>query len=118
MPINSVQDTRDVEQTLNNILLESDDQARIRYIRYILEEKLDFEGADQLVSLAAANNGQLPADAHLVGSRSGVTVAYIPLDIAVTNRVTAAVVVAATRALAAALNDQLLRLFTRRTPAN
>jgi hypothetical protein len=114
MPITSVQDTRDVEQALEDILHESDTQARIRHIRYLLEEKLDFERADQLVSLATANNVQLPSDAHLVGRRAGVTVAYIPLDNAATNRVTAAVAIAVTRALAGTVNDQLLLFFTNR----
>ena len=114
MPVTSVQDTRDVEQTLNNILGEADNQIRIRHIRYLLEEKLDFEGADQLVSLTPANSDQLPTDAHIVGRRSGVTVAYIPLGNANTNRVTAAVAIAATRMLASALDDQLLLLFTNR----
>jgi hypothetical protein len=60
MPITSVQDTRDVEQTFNNILGEADNQIRLRHIRYLLEEKLDFERADQLVSLAPANNASFP----------------------------------------------------------
>ena len=114
MPITSVQDTRDVENTLDNILNETDSQARIRQIRSLFEEKLDFGRADQLVSLAPAGNDQLPADAHLVARRAGVTVAYIPLDNAATNRVTAAVAIAAGRVLAQALTDQLLLLFSNR----
>ena len=71
MPIAGVQGTRDVEQALNSILHEADNQARIRHIRYLFAEKLNFDPADQLVSLAPANNDQLSADAHLLARTRG-----------------------------------------------
>ena len=43
MPIAGVQGTRDVEQALNSILHEADNQARIRHIRYLFSEKLNFD---------------------------------------------------------------------------
>ena len=124
MPIVDVQDAGEVERALGAILEAADGAERLRLARRLFVETLDFDEANQLVSLAAAGNGQLPADAHLVARRDGVTVAYIPLTgnaqdgaapaNAAANRVTAAAVLAAARILADTLNDQLLLAVSNR----
>ena len=124
MPIVDVQDAREVERALGAILEAADGAERLRLARRLFVETLDFDEANQLVSLESAGHGQLPADAHLVARRDGVTVAYIPLTgnpqdgaapaNAAANRVTAAAVLAAARILADTLNDQLLLAVSNR----
>ena len=126
MPIVDVQDAREVERALGAILEAADGAERLRLVRRLFVETLDFDEANQLVSLESAGHGQLPADAHLVARRDGVTVAYIPLAgnppesvgaapaNTAANRVTAAAVLDAARILAATLNDQLLLAVSNR----
>ena len=114
MPIANIQDAREVEQSLHTILTESDTQARIRAIRSLFTETLDYYHADSKVSLHNAGNHQLPAEAHLIARRNGVSVVYVSLDSADTNRVTGAVVSVAAKALGNVIADNLLLLFTSR----
>ena len=114
MPIANIQDTSGVEQKLQDILSNSDVDGRLKAIRELFVEILDYDNADQLVSLESSGNAQLPKDAHVTARRDGVTVAYIPLDDAQTNRVNGIVVSAAAKTLGNILSDDLLLLFTNR----
>ena len=114
MPIANIQDAREVEQSLHTILTESDTQARIRAIRSLFTETLDYYHADSKVSLHNAGNHQLPAEGHLIARRDGVSVVYVSLDSADTNRVTGAVASVAAKALRNVIADNLLLLFTSR----
>ena len=99
MPIANIQDTSGVEQKLQDILSSSDVDGRLKAIRELFVGILDYDNADQLVSLESSGNAQLPKDAHVAARRDGVTVAYIPLDDASTNRVNGIVVSAAAKTL-------------------
>ena len=114
MPIANIQDTTGVEQKLQEILSNGDVDRRLQAIRELFVGILDYDNADQLVSLESAGNAQLPKDAHVAARRDGVTVAYIPLDDAVTNRVNGIVAAAAAKALGNILADDLLLVFTNR----
>ena len=114
MPIANIQDTSGVEQKLQDILSNSDVDGRLKAIRELFVGILDYDNADQLVSLESSGNAQLPKDAHVAARRDGVTVAYIPLDDASTNRVNGIVVSAAAKTLGNILSDDLLLLFTNR----
>ena len=114
MPIANVQDAREVEQSLRTILAESDIQTRIRVIRSLFTETLDYYHADSKVPLQNAGNHQLPAEGYLIARRDGVSVVYVSLDSADTNRVTGAAASAAAKALGNVIADNLLLLFTSR----
>ena len=114
MPIANIQDTTGVEQKLQEILSSTDVDRRLQAIRELFVGILDYDNADQLVSLESAGNTQLPKDAYLAARRDGVTVAYIPLDDAPTNRVNGIVASAAAKALGNILADDLLLVFTNR----
>ena len=114
MPIANIQDTSGVELKLQDILSSSDVDGRLKAIRELFVGILDYDNADQLVSLESSGNSQLPKDAHVAARRDGVTVAYIPLDDAPTNRVNGIVVSAAAKTLGNILSDDLLLLFTNR----
>ena len=114
MPIANIQDTIGVEQKLQEILSSADVDRRLQAIRELFVGILDYDHADQLVSLESSGNAQLPKDAHVAARRDGVIVAYIPLDDALTNRVNGIVVSAAAKALGNILADDLLLVFTNR----
>ncbi len=114
MPIANIQDTSGVELKLQDILSSSDVDGRLKAIRELFIGILDYNNADQLVSLESSGNSQLPKDAHVAARRDGVTVAYIPLDDAPTNRVNGIVASAAAKTLGNILSDDLLLLFTNR----
>ena len=114
MPIANIQDTTGVEQKLQEILSSADVDRRLQAIRELFVGILDYDSADQLVSLESAGNAQLSKDAHVAARRDGVTVAYISLDDAHTNRVNGMVVSAAAKALGNILADDLLLVFTNR----
>ena len=89
--------------------------ARLRAIHVALfVETLDFDPADQQMSINSAGNDQLPDEAHIVARRDGVSLVYIPLDNANSNRVTGAVASAAAKTVGNVLDDDLLLLFTNR----
>ena len=114
MPIANIQDTTSVEQKLQEILSSTDVDRRLQAIRELFVGILDYDNADQLVSLESSGNAQLPKDAYLAAHRDGVSVAYIPLDNADTNRVNGIVASAAAKALGNILADDLLLVFTNR----
>ncbi len=121
MPIANVQDAREVERSLGEILAAPDADAAARAIRTLFVETLDFDYADRLVPLQAGDVA-LPADARLLARRDGVSALYVPLTGAggnhvtnhVANHVTSAAASAAARAIGNAIDDQLLLLFTNR----
>ena len=114
MPIANIQDTSGVERKLQDILSSSDVDGRLKAIRELFVGILDYDQADQLVSLESSGNSQLPKDAHVAARRDGITVAYIPLDDAPTNRVNGIVASAAAKTLGNILSDDLLLIFTNR----
>ena len=114
MPIANIQDVKEVENNLQGIFDASSVNDRLRAIRTLFVETLDFEREDRLVSLEQAGNSQLPKEAHIVARRGGVSAAYIPLNDADTNRVTAGTASSAAKAMGNVLADDLLLLFTNR----
>ena len=114
MPIANIEDAKEVERSLHNILSATNNPARIREIRSLFTEILDYYHADSQVSLQNAGNHQLPAEAHIVARRDGVSVVYVSLDNADTNRVTGAIASAAAKELGNVIADNLLLLFANR----
>ena len=114
MPIANIQDAQEVEHSLQAVLTSPDIEARTQAIRALFVEILDYDYADQRVSLGSATNDQLPNEAHIVARRDGVSAVYVPLDEASSNRVTGAVASAAAKAIGNALADEPLLLFTNR----
>ena len=79
MPIADVRDFTEVQNRLNDILNEGDTEGRIRNIRTLFVETLDWHYSDRLISLNNARNHNLPSDAHLVASRDCISAVYVPL---------------------------------------
>ena len=114
MAIANIQDAQEVERSLQAILTAPDIDARIQATRTLFVEILDYDYADQRVSLESAGNNQLPTEARIVARRDGVSAVYVPLDEADSNRVTGVVASAAAKAMGNALADEPLLLFTNR----
>ena len=114
MPIANIQDAQEVEHSLQAVLTASDIAARTQAIRALFVETLDYDYADQRVSLGSASNDQLPDEAYIVARRDGVSAVYVPLDEAGSNRVTGAVASAAAKVIGNVLADDSLLLFTNR----
>ena len=114
MAIANIQDAQEVERSLEAILSVHDIDARIQAIRTLFVEILDYDYADQRVTLQPVSNQQLPEEAYIVARRGGVSVVYVPLDDANTNRVTGAAASAAAKAIGNVLADDPLLLFTNR----
>ena len=112
MPIANVIDAVEVEKRLDDILDKDDAERRVGHIRTLFVETLDWQYVDGLISLHNARNDNLPSDAHLIASRDGTSAVYIPLTGADTDRIAAATVNAAARALNDTLAGDLLLLFT------
>ena len=116
MPIANERDFTEVQNRLNDILNEGDTERRIRNIRTLFIETLDWQYSDGLVALHNGRDDNLPSDAHLVASRDGISAVYVPLlTDADTDRVTAAAVNVAARSLRDTLSDDLLLLLTNRS---
>ena len=114
MPIANIQDAQEVEHSLQAVLTSPDIEARTQAIRALFVEILDYDYADQRVSLESASNDQLPDEAYIVARRDGVSAVYVPLDEAGSNRVTGAVASAAAKVIGNVLADDSLLLFTNR----
>ena len=114
MPITNIRDTSEVEQKLQEVLSSTDIDDRLRALRDLFVGILDYDHDSRTVSLLDAGDSQLPEDAYLVARRDGVSVAYIPLDNPIANRVNGMAVSAAAKALANVLADDLLLVFTNR----
>ena len=114
MPIANIQDAQEVERSLQAILVTPDIESRTQAIRSLFIETLDYGYEDQRVSLESAGNNQLPEEAYIVARRDGVSVVYVPLDDAASNRVTGTVASAAAKTIGNVLADEPLLLFTNR----
>ena len=114
MPLANIQDAQEVEHSLQAVLTSPDIEARIQAIRALFVEVLDYDYADQRVSLGSDSNDQLPDEAYIVARRDGVSAVYVPLDGAGSNRVTGAVASAAAKVIGNVLADDPLLLFTNR----
>ena len=118
MPIADINDAHEVDEHLNRILAASDNAGSATAIRSMFVETLDWDYAHGIASLHGANDDALPRDARLLARREGCIAAYMPLHsgdnppVTPTNRITAATVNAAARALSADLGEDLLLLFT------
>ena len=113
MPIANIQDAREVEGSLRDILAASSADAASASIRTLFVETLDFDYAGQLVPLNGADTN-LPADARLLARRDGISALYVPLDEADGNNVTSAVASAAAKVIGDTIADEPLLLFTSR----
>ena len=113
MPIANIQDAREVERSLRDILSAPDADGAAQAIRTLFTETLDYDYADLRVPLNGADPN-LPSDARLLARRDGISALYIPLDRADGNRVTGAVASAAAKAIGDTIADEPLLLFTSR----
>ena len=114
MPIANIQDAHEVERGLQTILTAPDADGRAREIRKLFVETLDFDHADLLVALGAANDPNLPPDSRLLARRGGLSVLYIPLEQADDNRVKTTTASAAAKVIGDQIAEEPLLLFTNR----
>lgn len=85
-----------------------DDERRAQEARRLFVDRLDFGVVDNLIPLPSAAHPALPLDARRIAARDRVSLAYIPLH---ADRISAAAVHAAAKAIAANLADDLILLF-------
>ena len=114
MPIANVQDAREVERSLQDILSHPGADERAQATRALFLETLDFDYVDRLVPLSAANDPNLPNDARLLARRDGFSILHIPLEGADGDRVKTATASSAAKAVGDLITDELLLLFTSR----
>ena len=114
MPIANVQDAREVESSLQEILSATDADAAAQAIRTLFVETLDFEPYGETWVPLNDADPNLPSDARLLAHRDGFGVLYIPLDNAETNRITGATVSAAAKVIGDTIADEPLLLFNNR----
>ncbi len=114
MPIANVQDAREVESSLQEILSAPDADAAAQAIRTLFVETLDFEPYGETWVPLNDADPNLPSDARLLAHRDGFGVLYIPLDNAETNRITGATVSAAAKVIGDTIADEPLLLFNNR----
>ena len=113
MPIADVGDAREVERSMRAVLDSDNDEDRVRSLRSLFVEILDFQNVDRRVALKDASP-DLPDDARLLAQRDGFSVLYIPLDDAEGNRVKTATAQAAAKVMGDAIGDESLLIFTSR----
>ena len=113
MPIADVGDAREVERSMRAVLDSDNDEDRVRSLRSLFVEILDFQNVDRRVALKDASP-DLPDDARLLAQRDGFSVLYIPLDDAEGNRVKTATAQAAAKVMGDAIGDESLLIFTNR----
>ena len=112
MPVIDRQDASDVEQHIARIFGAGSTEERIREIRRLFVEKLDFEQSSGVVSLEDARASvELPAAAHQVASLQEAHVVYVHLD---TRRVRKAEASEAARLVSDRLRGDILTVFTNR----
>ena len=114
MPIANIQDSREVESSLQTILAAPDADGAAQAIRTLFVEILDFDHANLLVPLGATSGPNLPADARLLAQRDGISALYIPLDHTAGNRVTGTVASDAAKIIGDTITDEPVLLFTNR----
>ena len=110
MPVIDQQDASDVEQHIARIFSSNSPEVRIRGIRRLFAEKLDFEQSSGVVSLQdAPARVELPAVAHQIAELEDAHVVYVHLD---TPRVRKAEASEAARLVSNQLGGDTLLVFT------
>ncbi len=110
MPVIDRQDASDVEQHIARIFGAGSTEERIREIRRLFAEKLDFEQSSGVVSLQdAPARVELPAVAHQIATLEDAHVVYVHLD---TSRVRKAEASEAARLVSNQLGGDILMVFT------
>ena len=110
MPVINTQDASDVEQHIDRIFRSNSPEERIRDIRRLFVETLDFEQSSGVVSLEdAPARVDLPAAAHQIASLEEAHVVYVHLD---TRRVRKAEASEAARLMSNQLGGDILMVFT------
>ena len=112
MPVINRQDASDVEQHIARIFSSNSPEERVREIRRLFVEKLDFEQSSGVVSLGdAPASVELPDEAHQVASLQEAHVVYVHLE---TSRVRKAEASEAARLVSNQLAGDILMVFTNR----
>lgn len=112
MPIIDRQDASDVEEHIQRIFAASP-SARADELRRLFVEKLDFAPSSGLVNLTGAPNAvELPPQAERLASIDGVNAAFVPLDIANSDRVRKGEATAAAKLISNELVGDLLLVMT------
>ena len=110
MPVINTQDASDVEQHIDRIFRSNSPEERIRDIRRLFVETLDFEQSSGIVSLEdAPAKVDLPAAAHQIAALEDAHVVYVHLD---TSRVRKAEASEAARLVSNQLGGDILMVFT------
>ena len=117
MPILDVNDAREVHENIDSIFAAESPDARVRALRQLFSETLDFHQQSGAVSLAGAPaNVRLPEVARRIAGLEGVQVVYVDLSEADldTNRIRKAEAAAAAKIASGQIADDLLLVFTNR----
>ena len=110
MPVINKQDASDVEQHIDRIFRADSPEERVREIRKLFAEKLDFEQSSGVVSLIdAPARVDLPAVAHQIATLEEAHVVYVHLD---TSRVRKVEASEAARLVSNRLGGDTLLVFT------
>ena len=110
MPIINRQDASDVEERMKRVFGAGSPEERVREIRGLFVETLDFAPVFGEVGLAGGRGGvELPESAARIAELEGVSVAYVHLD---TRRVRRAEAAEAVRLVSEQLEGDLLMAFT------
>ena len=110
MPVINRQDASDVEQHIDRIFRADSPEERVRQIRRLFVEKLDFEQSSGVVSLIdAPASVDLPAEAHRIATLEEARVVYVHLD---TRRVRKAEASEAARLVSNQIGGDVLMVFT------
>ena len=110
MPVINTQDASDVEQHIDRIFKSNSPEERIREIRRLFVETLDFEQSSGVVSLEdAPTRVELPDTAHEIAALEDAHVVYVHLD---TRRVRKAEASEAARLVSNRLGGDILMVFT------
>ena len=110
MPVINKQDASDVEQHIDRIFRADSPEDRVREIRRLFVETLDFEQSSGVVSLEdAPASVDLPAAAHQIAALEEAHVVYVHLD---TSRVRKAEASEAARLVSNQLGGDILMVFT------
>ena len=119
MPIEDLNDAREIEQSVSETFAAASQDERALAIRQLFVGVLDFDDDQGNVSLEhAAGDVQLPSDAQRIATLDGVYVLYVDLagdDDIGADRVRRADAVEAARIIEQALGEDLLLVFTNRS---
>ena len=110
MPVINRQDASDVEQHIDRIFRADSPEERVRQIRRLFVEKLDFEQSSGVVSLIdAPARVDLPAEAHRIAELEEARVVYVHLE---TRRVRKAEVSEVARLVSNQIGGDILMVYT------